>query len=236
MLSLICENPNCRKVYIGRRDKRCKHNYCSCSCSVTVNNKLHPRHLGVIKFCKYCKNEFKSRKKYCSAKCQNLDKIIPAPELLSLIKDFVNKNGRIPYKYEIPHYHAFRSRFGTWNKAMETAGFEPNCVRFSKKYIANDGDKCDSFAEKIIDDYLFARKIKHVRNFPYPGDRKFTVDFKIGDCWVEFFGLCGHLKRYDELMSQKLELIGKYRLKLIKLYLSDLLPKNKLSEKLDFVE
>ncbi len=234
-----CANPNCNiKFFRNPSDSlKSKYYYCSLRCAALVNNKRYPRdHGGIVKICAYCGIDFKSREKYCSRKCKNLSEIIPSEELIDLIKKFVQKNKRIPYKRELGHYSAFRARFGTWNKAMETAGFEPKCVRFSKKYIANDGDKCDSFAEKIIDDYLFARKIKHVRNFPYPGDRKFTVDFKIGDFWVEFFGLCGHLKRYDELMSQKLELVGKYKLKLVRLYLSDLLPKNKLSEKLVFVK
>lgn len=235
----VCANPNCNKEFSRTPSDSLKSKcyYCSLRCAALVNNKKYPRdHGGIVKICAYCGMKFKSRKKYCSVKCQNLDQIIPAPRLLGLIKDFVVKNKRIPYKCEIPHYHAFRSRFGTWNKAIEIAGFEPNLVRFSKKYVANDGDRCDSMAEKIIDDYLYAKKIKHIRNFPYPGNRKFTVDFKIGDYWIELFGLSGHLKRYDELMSQKLKLISKYKLKLIKLYLSDIFPKNKLFRKLIAIE
>lgn len=86
--------------------------------------------------------------------------------------------------------------------------------------------------KKIIDDYLFARKTKHVRNFSYPGNKKFTVDFKIGETWIEFFGLSGQLKRYDELVLQKLEIAKKYKLKLVKLYLRDLFPVSKLSKKI----
>jgi len=150
-----------------------------------------------------------------------------------MISDFFTKNGRIPLKREMyTCYHVARNFYGTWNKAIEAAGFKPNPVMFSKKCIAKDGHKCDSLAEKIIDDYLYSNKIIHVRNFQYPGNKKFTVDFKIEDMWVEFFGLSGQLKRYDELMSQKLDIVKRYKLKLIKLYLRDLFPKNKLSKKL----
>lgn len=232
---LTCQNPNCKKVYFGRKDKRCKHNYCSSSCSVTVNNKLHPRNPGKIKLCVCCGEEFKSREKYCSRKCKDLGESISAKDLIDEIRNFVEKNGRIPFKQEFIHSHAARLRFGSWNKAVENAGYESNPVKFSKKYVANDGDKCDSLAEKIIDDYLFARSIKHIRNFPYPGDKKFTVDFKIRDYWVEFFGLSGQLKRYDELMTQKLEIASKHKLKLIKLYLRDIFSVNKLSKKLAFL-
>lgn len=236
MPTLVCENPECKKVYFGMKDNRCKHNYCSHSCSVTVNNKLHPRNPGIIKICACCGKKFKSREKYCSRKCKNLGESISAEDLIDKIKDFVKKKGRIPFKQEFIHSHAARLRFGTWNKAIKIAGFDPNPVMFSKKYIANDGDKCDSLAEKIIDDYLFARHIAHVRNFPYPGSNRFTVDFKVGDFWIELFGLSGQLERYDELMLQKLEIARKYKLKLIKLYLSDLFPKNKLNNKLTFLK
>jgi hypothetical protein len=139
----------------------------------------------------------------------------------------VSKNDRIPYKYEIPHYHAFRSRFGTWNKAIVAAGFKPNPVMFAKKYIAKDGDKCDSLVEKIIDDYLSRRKIKHMRSFPYPGNEGFTVDFKVGDYWIEFFGLSGGLKRYDELKVRKLRLAKRHKLNIISIYPKDIFPLSK---------
>ncbi len=233
MPTLICQNPECHKVYKGRIDKRCKHNYCSHSCAVTVNNKLHPRNPGVIKICAYCRKNFKSREKYCSIKCKNLGSAVPESVLLGDIEKFVKEKGRIPYKFELGNYGAARGRFGTWNKAIEAAGFMPNPVMFAKKYIAKDGDKCDSLAEKIIDDYLSRRNIKHIRNFPYPGNEGFTVDFKIGDLWIEFFGLSGELKRYDELKERKLEIAKKNKLNLIEIYPKDLFPINKTT--LDFV-
>lgn len=148
MPTLICENPGCQKVYIGRKDKRCLHNYCSHSCAVTVNNKLHPRNPENIKICAYCGGNFKGREKYCSRKCKDLGKSISAKDLINGIKDFAKKNGRIPFKQEFIHSHAARLRFGTWNKAIEAAGFKPNPVMFSRKYIAKDGHRCDSLAEK----------------------------------------------------------------------------------------
>jgi hypothetical protein len=40
--------------------------------------------------------------------------------------------------------------------------------QIGKKYIAKDGHKCDSFAEKIIDDWLYSNNVEHQRNIPYP--------------------------------------------------------------------
>jgi hypothetical protein len=229
---LICENPECKKAFRRRIYKISKHNYCSCSCAAAVSNKLYPRNPGVVKICAYCGKNFKSREKYCSKKCKDLGSIIPEKFLLNQITEFVNKNGRIPYKYEIPHYHAYRGRFGSWNKAIEAAGFIPNPVMFAKKYIAKDGDKCDSLAEKIIDDYLFRRKIKHLRSHPYPGNDGFTVDFKVGDKWIEFFGLSGQLKRYDQLKRRKLRLAKNLGINLIEIYPKDLFPNNNLSQRI----
>ncbi len=219
---IVCENPECGKEFFRRIHKISKYNYCSHSCAVIVNNKTHPRHPGVIKTCDYCGEKFKSREKYCSRKCKDLGGTILASDLIDEIKGFVRKNGRIPFKQEFPHSHAARLRFGSWNKAIKIAGFKTNPVMFAKKYISNDGHKCDSLSEKIIDDWLSARKIKHERNFYYPGSDGFTVDFKVGDFWIEFFGLSGELKRYDELKKRKLKLAKKYKLNLVEIYPKDI--------------
>jgi len=82
--------------------------------------------------------------------------------VLKEISKFFDKHGRIPVKREMYGcYKVARKYFGTWNIAIKTAGFQPNPVMFAKKYFAKDGDKCDSLAEKIIDDWLFMRKVKH---------------------------------------------------------------------------
>lgn len=232
---LICENPECGKRFFRRRYKVSKHSYCSHSCAVTVNNKTHPRNPGIVKICAHCSKEFKGREKYCSRKCKDLGESISGKELLSLINEFVKKNNRIPYKKEFTHHHAARLRFGTWNNAVRTAGFDPNPVRFANRHVAKDGHKCDSFAEKIIDDWLYARGIKHKRNFPYPGNKGFTCDFIIGNKWIEFFGLSGELRRYDNLMRRKLNLVRKYNLDLIRIYPKDLIPIRKLKEKFSFL-
>lgn len=74
------------------------------------------------------------------------------------------------------------------------------------------------------------RKINHKINVSYPGNYRLTVDFVIGDCWVEFFGLKGRFKRYDELIEKKLKLAEKYKIKLVAIYPEHLFSKNKLSE------
>jgi hypothetical protein len=108
---------------------------------------------------------------------------------------------------------------------------------FAKKFIANDGHRCDSLSEKIIDDWFRARKIKHQIIVPYPDpeNRKLTADFLVKNYWIEFFGLSGELKKYDELKKRKIRLAKKYKLNLIKIYPQHLFPKNKLNKLLKFL-
>lgn len=233
----ICANPNCNKKFSRNPSDSLKSKcyYCSLRCAALVNNKKYPRdHGAIIKICAYCFSKFIGRDKYCSRKCKDFAHVVTKEEIVDYIKEFDKKNGRIPYKNEYKHSHAARFRFGTWNKAIKAAGFIPNPVMFANKHIAKDGHKCDSLAEKIIDDWLFARKIEHERSLVYPGNQGFKVDFKIKDYWIEFFGLAGDYKWYDELKKRKVKLANKYGLKLIELYPKDLFPTNNLSSKLDF--
>ena len=58
----------------------------------------------------------------------------------------------------------------------------------------------------------------------------FTVDFLVGKIWIEFFGLSGELKRYDQLKRSKIRLAKKFNLELLELYPRDLFPKGRLNE------
>jgi hypothetical protein len=88
-------------------------------------------------------------------------------------------------------------------------------------------------AEKIVDDWLYARKIEHTVHVPYPWKNGMKCDFLVGDTWVEIFGLEGNLKRYDELKKEKLKLIKKYNLKIFRLSLKEVYSAPKLTMKLN---
>ena len=155
-------------------------------------------------------------------------------ELLDKIRKFYFKNGRIPLKREFNMYREYQQRFGSWNNAIRLADFEPNSVIFSKKFPAKDSHLCDSYAEKIIDDWLFKYRIKHERNIPY-GNTKMTADFSMGNIRIEYFGLAGENELYDRIIKKKRKLCQKARLKLIEIYPSDLFP-NRLSKIINFKE
>lgn len=130
-------------------------------------------------------------------------------------------------KTEFPFSTTARVLFGTWNKAVRAAGFEPNPVKFSKKYKAQDGHICDSFSEKIIDDWLSKNNVPHELHTPYE-ESKFVADFMIGGKYVEFVGLEGELAIYDEAIKRKRELWRNRGINVVEIYPKDLFPKNKL--------
>lgn len=212
--------------------------FCDTSCAAIFNNHLRIRHKKPLKACsaENCNSIVKDRhSRYCSRKCgatprrRTLESI--REEVLSSIKKFNETNGRIPVKKELnAQYRKARTVFGTWNKAIKAAGYKPNPVMFANKYIAKDGHKCDSLAEKIIDEWLYSKGIHHDRSVPYPEDYKLTCDFVINKTFIEFFGLKGEVKRYDRLVTLKRRLSKKYKLKLIELKPAHLFPKNKLDE------
>lgn len=157
--------------------------------------------------------------------------------MIDKTKEFVLNNNRLPSKREYQKdYKKIYYCFGSWNNMIKLCGFCPNTEKFSKKHIANDGHKCDSLSEKIIDDWLYARNIPHKTKVIYPWNNGMSADFKVNDIWIELFGLCGQLKTYDKLMENKLRKIKEYNLNLISLYLSDIFPKSKLDKKLKILQ
>lgn len=222
-IEYICNNPDCKKVF-KRRPKEIvpsgKH-YCSSSCATIVGNKLFPKRVAKTKICLTCRKKFKGKNTFCSTECVRIERITKE-EILELVREFYRENDRIPLKEEFLHDRAARVLFGTWNNAIIEAGYSPNPVRFAKKYIAKDGHKCDSMAERIIDDWLFRRDIKHMRSVPYPTRKELTVDFLVGDKWIEFFGLSGQLQKYDRLKNQKIELANRLKLNFVQIYPQDL--------------
>ncbi|HUV72529.1 MAG TPA: hypothetical protein VMW25_06000 [Clostridia bacterium] len=236
-VTMSCGNPSCNNTFKRQRREIPKSGVCFCSksCSAIVNNSKSVKRQKKIRICPNCSKEFTGRRKYCSPECYPKRTVISKETIIAEIKEFFKENNRIPFKREYHAYKMARFYFSTWNKAIKAAGFEPNPVKFAKKYTAKDGHVCDSLSEKIVDDWLSSRKISHRINVPYLGT-KFTADFKVKDCFIEFFGLHGELKQYDFLMKEKLKLIKKYNLSLIAIYPKDIFREKRLSQILGSLE
>ncbi|HSW88974.1 MAG TPA: hypothetical protein VLG12_07460 [Candidatus Saccharimonadales bacterium] len=232
---LQCENPLCKKSFLRslKEIKKVKHFYCSRTCAVTINNTKFPKRQAVSRLCYFCSTAFIGKEKYCSKDCKNKGQTINKESIIEALQQFYRTNERIPVKREFSQSRAAYCRFGSWNNAIIAAGFDPNPVLFAKKHIAKDGHKCDSLAEKIIDDWLFKRTITHERSVPY-GQDHMTADFKINDIFIEFLGLKGVSKVYDRNLLRKSLFWEKHGLKVVTIYPRDLFPKNNLEEIFSF--
>ena len=215
--------------------------FCSTSCAAIFNNNLRSEALPK-NFCRHpdCDKQIPRDQLYCSqihgtfSRKRTTESL--RREVLSKIRKFHKLNERIPVKKEMYNaYSKARDVFGTWNKAVETAGFQTNPVMFAKKYVAKDGHKCDSLAEKIIDEWFRSKNISHERSVPYPEFNKLTCDFVVGKFFIEFFGLEGEHHEYTKHVRKKRRLAKKYRLKLIELKPNHLFPNNKLNQVLSFL-
>ncbi|MDP4010323.1 MAG: hypothetical protein Q8P37_00475 [Candidatus Spechtbacteria bacterium] len=234
-----CSNPVCEATFwrINKEIKKVKNSYCSRSCAAIINNSKSPkRKKKIVKnTCKICTKLFYRDGLFCSLKCKNAGQFISKEKIIDEIQSFYNKNGRIPTKKEFKHNHAGRERFGSWNNAIETAGFSPNPALFAEKHIARDGHKCDSLSEKIIDDWFAANNIGHERSVSYPERPQFTCDFVVGDYFIEFFGLENEHKKYTEIVKEKRRLAKRLQINLIEIKPQDIFPKNRLEKVLEFL-
>ena len=238
-----CQNCS-KKVWRTPKELRTSQTnrfFCNASCSAIFNNNLRSEALPK-NFCKYpnCEKQIPRDQLYCSQIHVTFSrKRTPESlrkEVLSKIRKFNKANRRIPVKKEMyGPYSKARDVFGTWNKAIEAAGFQANPVMFAKKHMAKDGHVCDSLAEKIIDEWLYSKRIPHQRSVPYPELKKMTCDFVVDKFYIEFFGLKGELREYDRLVKLKRKLSRKHKFKLIELKPTHLFPKNKLDKILGFL-
>ncbi|MDP3093905.1 MAG: hypothetical protein Q8N16_04045 [bacterium] len=158
-------------------------------------------------------------------------RIYTKEKLLLIIREFVEKHGRIPTKNEFSHsriypdHMTYRDYFGSWNNAIKKAGYEPNDRWFAAQNIrAKDGHSCRSISEVIIDDWLFENGVSHTREEKYP-EGNYRCDFVVENIFIEFFGLINAPNislHYNEIVRKKIGICKKHRIRLIKLYEKDL--------------
>ena len=89
--------------------------------------------------------------------------------------------------------------YGDWFKAVVASGYlgEKGLLktRYGYRVIAKDGCVCNSLAERIVDDWLYNNHIYHEKEPRYPrvvrelAGANFRADWKVGDIYIEYFGL-----------------------------------------------
>lgn len=177
-------------------------------------------------------------------------KIYTRKKLIQKIRKFVEQHSRPPTKNEFannssyPHFNTFQEYFGSWNKAIEAAGYKPNEQWFSSRNLpkdlrARDRHPCNSVSEIIVDDWLFKNGIPHQRECLYP-ERKYCCDFVVDNIFIEFFGLANISSidlDYPKIMKKKRKLCKKYNISLIELFEKDLYNLDQsLGEKLEKIK
>lgn len=91
-----------------------------------------------------------------------------------------------------------------------------------------DGHKARSREEKLIDDWLDKRGIRHEREPRLKGMRP---DWRVGDVYIEYWGMANQ-QGYEVRRAAKVEMYRKRRLKLVELFPDDL---SSLDAKLGFL-
>jgi hypothetical protein len=211
--------------------------FCSLNCAASYGNGLRKTTKSPNFVCVYCGVEFyrkpsqiKTRNVYCSQKCfyKATHPLYSKEQLKAIIKEFCEENGRIPLHEEFnssPRYpkpDTYRVAFGSWNRAIEEAGFNPNGSSWGFVSLAKDGHKCHSLAEKIIDDWLTEHFINHENEVFYPDSLR-RSDWKIGDIYIEYLGvslISNH--NYYKSLIEKRKLCARLNLTLLELYPEDL--------------
>jgi len=176
-------------------------------------------------------------------------------DLMSLLPDFVEAcdfvpsatasptnyafMSRVPAEQQVPMLRAYgkmgtvdhaKKKFGSWFEAMAETGALPDGVLVTSRGVkctAKDGHVCNSLDECLIDNWLHANQISHVKEPMYPPHEhlnpksKRRADWQVGDVYIEYFGLIGD-ERYETKMREKVQLCLQFGLTLIELYPADL--------------
>lgn len=234
-----------------RETNRGNGKFCSRSCAASFGNQKRFAKKEPNCICAFCRREFcrkpsriKSASIYCSPRCfyKATHPLYTKSDLLDLIRDFVGIRGRIPLYYEFacnqryPDSDTYRVSFGSWNRAIELAGFQPNCSSLGFAVRAKDSHVCRSLPEKIIDDWLTDRGIDHEKEVLYPASN-LRADWKVGDTIIEYLGISLNYQHsininYRRSLESKRKICDDHNLTLIEIYPEDL---NSLHERLSCI-
>lgn len=126
--------------------------------------------------------------------------------------------------------------FGSWFMALVVSGvLKNNILKGGRgfKCVADSGNVCNSLDEQYIDNFLFKNGYNLEKEPLYPfheiynPNNKLRADWKIGNTYIEYFGLAGDFI-YDEKIKRKCQLAEFYGLKLISIFPKDLIKLNEI--------
>ncbi len=238
---LVCNNLECRKVFEKQRNDVTEFNYCSRSCAAIVNNIKFPKwRPAAARFCKTCNSLITEEKiLYCSKSCKSAGlRAHSSEELLYLIKKLSRKLNRVPTRRDAGELSFQCMRvFGSWNDTLKRLGMQPYRSHENRMYrrtrtIAQDGHRCDSVSEALIDNWMTENNIVHEKDLHYPTINH-KADWRLqSNVFVEYFGLANDSPRYDRSILEKRKICKRLGITLVELYPNDLYPDIFLDNKL----
>lgn len=197
---------------------------------------------GSESVCCVCGNKFRhsvsQNRVVCSMGCRNIYLFGSLPyskeEAIRLIREKRNETGDTPSTKEMGKkvVSVMLRYFRSWNEAMESLGYKPNTQWMSKKKLkCLDGHRADSISEMVVDNWLYEHGIVHERSKLYPEGRM-NCDFFLpeSNTWVEYFGLAGQHKGYDDAVLKKREIAKRFGMNLIEIKPCFLYPKMMLDK------
>lgn len=118
--------------------------------------------------------------------------------IIEAVQRFYKKNNRIPQYRDFssknyPNNKTVQKYFGTWNKAIEAAGYPPNIQSgYGVRTVALDGVLYRSKAEAYFcDNYLYQKYTYDVEpKYPEPHNRYYDWYIKELDLYIELDGGC----------------------------------------------
>jgi len=170
---------------------------------------------------------------------KNKDKNIKWYDKEQMLEDLefcIKKYGHVPMISELqlwglPSDKTWVRYFGGLTEACNLIGItRPNYSKLiTGDYCLYDklGNICLSQTELLISNFLieqniyFEKEVLYNTVIPFDECRKKRFDWKIGDCYIEYFGLL-HYKNYDQTALDKINLCSKYNIKLLALYPKDI--------------
>jgi len=234
---------NCAASFNNKiRGKRSEETKQKIKKSVLVFNRGNNYIENYEKICPVCSNKYvplRDSQKFCSKLCVHIYEFgrgfFTKEEIISLILEKSKELNETPTKKSCKKFLTSSiNLFGTWNNAIKACGLKPNINLYPHTRLRSaDGHMCDSLSERIVDNWLFSNGFIHDKNKNYPESRK-NCDFYVPlkDLWIEYFGLLGDNKIYDDGVEMKREMAKKFNLNLIEIVRDDIYPDIKLNEKL----
>lgn len=190
--------------------------YCSKACA---NKALEVSH---YKKCPQCGKVFVgdkdnwTKQKYCSKECMKeafrnpideelLRKLYIDDELTSReIGQIVGRSNKVVLDYL--KYYGIAVR--------------PDGIRNRERIKCADGHLVRSYYERAFDNALYRSGLEHEYDPRLPFAKRYMADFKIGDVYVEIWGLMG-VKQYRENRERKIQLYRENGCKLLEVFPED---------------